>query len=175
MIARDTLVYRTLVSMARQRPGLDEPRCRAVLELLATADALRTAMRHNVALLGVSELQFSVLLVLLTVDPLPCTPALLADHTCVSRSAITEALDRAEERKWITRQRSREDRRTYFIALTDLGRNVIDQLAPSVLRQMAELAHDLVGAAPQRLRQLCSRLGENPGAVTALPPAKIGP
>lgn len=47
MIARDTLVYRTLLSLARQRPGLDELRCHALLDLMAAVDAVRSAVRHK--------------------------------------------------------------------------------------------------------------------------------
>ena len=159
MIVRDTLFYRTLVSMARQRPGLDEPRCQAMLDILSAADALRSALRHSLHYAEISELQFCVLTILLALDPLPCTPALLADHAGVSRAAITEALDRIEERKWITRDRSQEDRRTYFIRLTEFGRSVIDQLGPAVIRHLALQADGLKGKAPQQLQELCGKLG----------------
>ena len=56
MIVRDTLFYRTLVSMARQRPGLDEPRCQAMLDILSAADALRSALRHSLHYAEISEL-----------------------------------------------------------------------------------------------------------------------
>ena len=171
MIARDTLVHRTLLSLARQRPGLDEPRCHAVLDLMATADAVRSAVRHNTAFLGVSELQFYVMVLLLAMDPLPCTPALLADNACVTRSAITEALDRVESRKWITRERSQDDRRTYLIALTALGRTVIDQLAPAVLHHMGDIAGGLVGEMPEQLRALCATISgtAQPGPAIVRP------
>ena len=168
MIARDTLVYRTLLSLARQRPGLDEPRCHALLDLMAAADAVRSAVRHNTAFLGVSELQFYVMVLLLAMDPLPCTPALLADNACVTRSAITEALDRVESRKWITRERSQDDRRTYLIALTALGRTVIDQLAPAVLHHMGDIAGGLVGEMPEQLRALCATISRTAQPVPSI-------
>jgi DNA-binding MarR family transcriptional regulator len=65
-----------------------------------------------------------------------------------------------EEHNWITRERSREDRRTYIIGLTELGRSEIDQLAPTLLRQLSELAGALTAEASDSLRQLCSCVGD---------------
>lgn len=158
MMRHDQLVFRTMVALARQREGFDEERTRAVLDLVCAAEEVRILVRQALHPLGLTELQFAVLIALLGLDPAPGTPAALADQTGVTRSAMTDALDRLQERGHIARTRSREDRRTLFIALTPAGHAAVEQAVPVVLRTVGELALPLEGAAPRALSGLCERL-----------------
>lgn len=158
MIVRDTLVFRSLLAIARQRTDYDEPRSHALLELLATADAVRAKVRIRLQELALSELQFASLVVLLALDPEPVLPTTLATHTKASRATMTDILDHLYAQGLVKRQRSKEDRRNYLITLTDSGRTLGDRAESAVLHAIAELAAPLTEPAPRALLALCEKL-----------------
>lgn len=155
MIIRDSLVFRTLLAIARQRPDYDETRCHALLGLLATADALHAKLRLRLHEFSLTELQFATLVVLLALDPEPVLPTTLASHTHASRAAMTDILDNLFGRELIGRQRSTEDRRNYLISLTESGRALADRAETAVLETCVELAQPLTEPAPSTLLALC--------------------
>jgi len=158
MIVRDTLVFRTLLSIARQRADYDEFRSHALMELLATADAIHSKLKLRLTEFNLSELQFSTLVVLLALDPEPVLPTTLATHTNASRATVTDILDNLLARDLISRQRSQEDRRNYLITLTDAGRAIADSAESAILRTFAELGSPLNEPAPRALLAICDKL-----------------
>lgn len=54
----------------------------------------------------------------------------VADRTLSTRSAITRTVDRLVGREWVRRVRSQDDQRGYFAELTDLGGEVLTEIAP---------------------------------------------
>jgi len=158
MIKRDNLAFRTLVSMARHRPGMDEECCEALLELIAVAEETRSAVRRELHALHITEVQFVILLVLLALDPEPVVPAVLADHSGVSRASITEALDQLHALALTERQRSTVDRRNWLITLTAQGRRIADKGAVMVLNTLTGIGRPLVPPAPRALQVLCDKL-----------------
>jgi len=158
MIIRDTLVFRTLLAIARQRPDYDELRSHALLELLVTADTVRTKVRLRLQELSLSELQFAVLVVLLALDPEPVLPTTLATHTSASRATVTDILDYLHAHGFIERQRGKEDRRNYLITLTEAGRTLTDRAEAAFLRALADLGTPLTEPAPRALLALCDKL-----------------
>ena len=158
MIIRDTLVFRTLLAIARPRPDYDELRSHALLELLATAESVRTKVKVRLQEFALSELQFSTLVVLLALDPEPVLPTTLATHTSASRATMTDILDHMLARGYIERQRSKEDRRNYLITLTEAGRDLTDRAEAAVLKSFAELGSPLTEPAPRALLAICDKL-----------------
>jgi DNA-binding MarR family transcriptional regulator len=136
----DCLAYRTLIAVARQRAGLDAPRCAVVFEHLDAAGAVHAPLHEALAEYQLSDLKFAVLVVLFTLDPDPSTPADLAQHTNVSRSAITDALDQLIAQKCIARERDHLDRRSIHIRLTAAGRKLMDRALTHYLRIAGDLA-----------------------------------
>ncbi|MDX3893665.1 MarR family transcriptional regulator [Pusillimonas sp.] len=60
------------------------------------------------------------------------TPAELSRRADIDTGAMTRALDRLEAKKFITRQRSADDRRSVRIELTEAGNEVAEQILPAV-------------------------------------------
>jgi DNA-binding MarR family transcriptional regulator len=54
----------------------------------------------------------------------------VADRTLSTRSAITRTVDRLVGREWVRRVRSQDDQRGYFAELTELGGDVLTEIAP---------------------------------------------
>lgn len=95
----------------------------------------------------------------------------IADCTISTRSAITRTVDRLVAREWVRRVRSTADQRGYYAELTDLGAEVLAEIAPghvAVVRDClidllseAELA-TLCGIGDKVRRHLADRAGATP-------------
>ncbi len=125
--ANTGLVERTLLAVARQRPGFDEKRCRLALDCLVTGQAVRGALQTCLHQSGLSELRFAVLVILFALEPNATTAADLASHAGVTRSSITEALDGLQAHNFIRRQRDSVDRRAIYVRLTKAGRALAEE------------------------------------------------
>lgn len=158
MIIRESLVFRTLIAIARQREGYDEPRSRALLELLATADAVHSFLRQSLHAFRLTDVQFATLVVLRAIDPEFALPTTLANHTSTSRATMTAVLDNLISRALVVRTRSGDDRRNYQITLTDLGRTLADQAEAAILDAISTLAQPLSDADPHKIVSICETL-----------------
>lgn len=134
-----TLAAHTLLSLARQREGLDPDRCRLVIEHLDTHAHLRGAIQRALAPLQLNELQFGVLLVLFSLEPDSVAAADLAIHVGVSRPAMVETLERLGTQQLVERTRAALDRRVVLVRLTDAGRALIEPAALRVLHALHTL------------------------------------
>lgn len=165
----DCLAGRTLVSVARQRKGLDAGRCQLVFEHLDTAQVLQHTLQRALAEYRLSELQFAVLVALFAIDPAPTTPAELADYTAVSRAAITDALVRLEERATISRARDQADRRICRVELTDAGRTTVDRALVEYLKAAGDSARLIDVPAQRELLSAYRRLQQGAEQPPAQP------
>ena len=154
----DSLACRTLVSVARQRRGLDAGRCQLVFEHLDTAHFVQAALQRTLAEFHLSELQFAVLVVLFALDPEPIMPADLADYTAVSRAAITDALVRLEALQFVSRTRDTTDRRVFQLQLTALGRTTVDDALVRYLTTVGRVARHVDPATQPELLAAYHRL-----------------
>lgn len=154
----ESLAGRTLLAVARQRRELDRVRCELVLQQLDAAAALQGALQGSLAEFALSELQFGVLVVLFTLDPAPATPADLAAYTQVSRSAMTDALDRLQELGYVARSRAETDRRMQQVTLTEAGRRIADPAMVAFLRAAGRAARFVEPGEQPQLLSACRRL-----------------
>jgi len=154
----DSLVVRTLLATARQRPGLDEARCRLVLEWLRAGAAVRAALRESLAPCGLTELKFAVLVVLFTLDPEPSTPADLASHAGVSRTSITDALDGLQAHRLVAREHDTADRRIINVRLTRAGREAVNSALQRFLQTAGHVARFVGKAERAAAAIVCARL-----------------
>ena len=160
MMAVETLVLRTLLTVARQRDGLDESRCRFVLEFLDAAGSVDGVLQRQLAELGLTEHKFSVLVALFALDPAAATPADLSVHTGVTRSAMTALLDALEARGLVRRRRDTRDRRVVYVELSDAGRTAANTALMAYLRAADMLAQPVPPADQAAMRQGCASLHE---------------
>jgi DNA-binding MarR family transcriptional regulator len=81
----------------------------------------------------------------------------LADRTRSSRSRLSHAVARLEERGWVTREECLTDRRGQIATLTDAGFAVLAAAAPGHVGAVRQYIIDLLD--PAQLRQL-AEIGE---------------
>ena len=68
----------------------------------------------------------------------------LAHRTLSTRSAITRTVDRLVAREWVHRVRSADDQRGFYAELTELGAEVLAEIAPGHVAAVREYLIDLL-------------------------------
>ena len=68
----------------------------------------------------------------------------LAHHTLSTRSAITRTVDRLVAREWVRRIRSTDDQRGFYAELTELGADVLAEIAPGHVAAVRDYLIDLL-------------------------------
>lgn len=156
-------VDHALRQWAEQRPDLDASPMAVLgrltrLTRLVTAEQKRTFATHNL-----DAASFDVLATLRR-NNTDLTPAELMRSSMITSGAVTQRLDRLEERGLVTRTPSRSDRRVVHVALTDAGSTLIDQALPDHLateeRLLAGLDEPGRQALAGMLRELLESLGD---------------
>ncbi len=155
-----SLDFQTLLTLARQRDGLNAGRCQAVLEFLETSGALGAGIRRELAADGLSRVTFAVLLALFAIDPVAASPSDLALHTGVGRPAVSSALDGLCRRQLVVRGAGTADRRVRYVTLTVAGREAVDRAAMRCLHLLGQAAQLLPPADLANLRATCALLHE---------------
>ena len=91
----------------------------------------------------------------------------LAERIVFSRSGLTRLIDRIEERGYLRRERSSEDRRGTFAVLTDAGREAMKRSWPVYKREIESRFADHVTASEARAMRdgLVKVLAANGGGV----------
>jgi DNA-binding MarR family transcriptional regulator len=90
--------------------------------------------------------------------PYQLTPTALMRTALVTSGAITQRLDRLEEKGLITRERSEVDGRAVVVTLTDAGRAALDAALPDHLETERKLLDGLTVDEREQLAALLRRL-----------------
>ena len=98
---------------------------------------------------GITAAQFKVLIIMAQfgVD----TPAELCRHLSLDSGSMTRMLDRLQQKDFLARQRSEDDRRQVRLVLTEEGRKLADRLPYIGANAMNQLAGAI---SPEELRTL---------------------
>jgi homoprotocatechuate degradation regulator HpaR len=98
---------------------------------------------------GLTEQQWRVLRVLWEIEEISHNE--LAELTLISPPSLVGVLDRLRAMKLVERRRSARDRRVVYIASTEQGRDLRDQLMPAVQQTYFELRDSMDDAVWQNL------------------------
>ncbi len=116
---------------------------------------MATGFDQHFASLGITQAQFRVLLAVWEEGGADgIAPSVLADYLLIERGTVSVLTDRLVERGWLLRKPG-NSRRTYKLALTDAGQQVLQDAFP---RAVALADHTLSGISPAELRQLHASL-----------------
>jgi DNA-binding MarR family transcriptional regulator len=153
-----------LEQWARERPDLDVSPMGVIgrisrLARLVDAELARTFVKH-----GLDRPSFDVLATLRrTGQPHRLTPAQLTRSSMVTSGAITQRLDRLEDRGLITRVPSELDGRGIYVALTEKGLEVINQALPDHVSNEHRILATITPAQRSALADVLRRLLESLG------------
>ncbi|WP_432497850.1 MarR family winged helix-turn-helix transcriptional regulator [Kineococcus gypseus] len=100
----------------------------------------------------------------------------LADSSLSSRSRVSHAVSRMEERGWIRREACATDGRGFNAVLTDAGLRALEAAAPGHVETVREVLLDrLDGAQQQQLRRISETLLEHLTATGSVSPVPLTP
>lgn len=129
----------------KKRSEFDSVAQEAWLNIVRTASRLTTRFERLFASFGLTGTQYNVLRILRGEGrPLPCLE--IADRLIASVPGITGLVDRLEDAGLVKRERSSEDRRVIYVAITDEALGLLKRID----KPLAELH-----------RQVMSPLGES--------------
>ena len=149
-------VDRILEQWARERPDLDCSPMGIIGRISQLQREVNLAQRATFARHGLDVPSFDVLAALRRAGPpYQLTPTALMRTALVTSGAITQRLDRLEEKGLITRTRSEADGRHVVVTLTPDGRTALDAALPDHLDTERKLLDGLSG---EDLAQLAALL-----------------
>lgn len=102
-----------------------------------------------------TEQQWRALRVLYEKEPILLTQ--LCQYCCIHKVSMARILKYLESRGLASRTRSKEDKRAYYVSLTEAGRDLLSQLAPEANRIYDTIAFDF---GPKKTRELLKLLHE---------------
>lgn len=144
-------------SSRRTAARFDSPQQEAYLALWRTYDRLRSLEDDLFAKFDLTPQQYNLLRLLRASHPNP-VPTLSLMSRLVSRAPdVTRMLDRLEEREWIIRTRSEEDRRAVLVGLTRSALALLGQIVEPLRecheRQLGHLSSSDLIALVQLLQK----------------------
>jgi DNA-binding MarR family transcriptional regulator len=148
-----------LEQWARERPDLDCSPMGVIGRISQLQREVHLAQRATFARHGLDAPSFDVLAALRRAGPpYQLTPTALMRTALVTSGAITQRLDRLEERGLITRSRSDSDGRAVVVTLTESGRGALDDALPDHLATEQALLAGLSDDDREQLTGLLRRM-----------------
>ena len=156
-----------LEQWARERPDLDCSPMGVIGRITQLQREVFLAQRATFSRHGLDAPSFDVLAALRRAgEPYQLTPTALMRTALVTSGAITQRLDRLEQRGLITRERSDADGRAVVVTVTGAGRQALDDALPDHLATERDMLAGLSDAEQRQLAGLLRRfliaLGRTP-------------
>ena len=160
-----------LEQWSRERPDLDCSPMGVIGRISQLQREVFLAQRATFARHGLDAPAFDVLAALRRAgEPYQLTPTALMRTALVTSGAITQRLDRLEEKGLITRGRSDVDGRAVVVTLTEAGRTALSPRTSAGTAARRRAGHLMVARSPRRRsRASRDRRGGSAGRPRALP------
>jgi DNA-binding MarR family transcriptional regulator len=164
MLSYSSQAARLLLAHAGTQGAVEGSRYALAFHHLEVGERLRASLRTVLALHGLSELQFAILIVLMETKAKAPTMAMLASSSGASRSAVTDALDKLETHGIAHRLADARDRRVTCVQLSQSGYAKASQAASDYLNVLSQDMEHLSAALSHGLRRMPDSCGsfENP-------------
>jgi DNA-binding MarR family transcriptional regulator len=123
-------------------------------------DAMWARLETELAAIG-HEVNFSQFITLKTLAKGPAGVGELARSAQLHPGAMTRLLDKLAERGLVARESVAGDRRAVQIALTDAGRAMWDEIAPSAQRVLDRATKNFTDAEREQLLRMVAQVRDN--------------
>lgn len=158
-------VDRIVAEWTTVRPDLDSSPIAVVGRISRLSRLVDRRLAENFARHGIEDWMYDVLATLRRIgEPHRLTPGELVRRTMVTTGAITNRVDRLEQRGLVRRVPSSTDRRSVLVELTPDGLELVDAVAASHLETersiLAVLSDRQRGDLVKALRALLVQLGD---------------
>ena len=136
----------------REKRALD-----SYTKLMRAADTINSAVNLSLSKFGLTESQFNVLDALYHLGPL--SQRELGYKLLKSGGNITMVIDNLEKDFYVERKRGTEDRRIFFVHLTNKGKKKIKEILPMQVNFIANEMNRLSKTEQIELQRLCKKIG----------------
>jgi DNA-binding MarR family transcriptional regulator len=130
----------------------------ALLNVLVTADHLRSRVERICGSFGISASQYNVLRILRGVHPEGHSRCEIAHRMLERAPDVTRLIDRLVKRGLVERRRCGQDRRLSISRITTEGLDLLDLMAPAVEQVNQEFASRLSPSDCQELSRICESI-----------------
>jgi DNA-binding MarR family transcriptional regulator len=138
------------------RPDLDVSPIEVIGRVSRLSRLIDRRLAENFANHGIENWMYDVMATLRrNGEPYELTAGALVRQTMVTTGAITNRIDRLEERGLVERDRTSTDRRKVIVGLTPRGLKLVDEIAITHLATEREILESL---SPRQQTQLASSL-----------------
>jgi DNA-binding MarR family transcriptional regulator len=144
---------------ALQRPDLDVAANALLARLLRTSRFLEFTMSEVFARYGIGRAEFDVLASLRRAGPpFALSPSRLSEGLLLSTAAMTNRVDRLEQLELVWRRSDDSDRRITLVELSELGRELIDEVFPVLVHEQERFLGSLSAKDRRTLDVLLKKL-----------------
>jgi DNA-binding MarR family transcriptional regulator len=166
-VARDH-VDRVLEQWASERPDLDASPIGIIGRISRLSRAIDRQLKIVFDVHGLEAWEYDLLASLRrSGPPYELTAGELLDALMITSGAVTNRIDRLEQRGFVRRTRAPEDRRVVRIQLTPAGRAAVDGTIGDHLANEADILRALTPADRRRLERLLRKVQDGlPGPDT---------
>jgi DNA-binding MarR family transcriptional regulator len=154
----------------REFPGCDAAAAEALANLVRASNAaLGELDRRRRVLADLSASGFEALAILDGAGG-PLTATDIASHLLVTTASITSLLDTLTRRGYIERQPHPTDRRKALISITNAGRELVDDMLPTVHTAATQLLGGVSHSDLETLVSVCTHLRTRVAQLSEVPP-----
>lgn len=152
-------VDRILEQWARERPDLDVSPIGVIGRVSRLSRVLEQVIEETFASLGLFKGGFDVLAALRrSGPPYRLSPTALHNSLLISSGAMTNRIDRLEERGLVSRGPVPNDRRAIFVGLTPKGKELVDRVTTALAAHEHELLRSMNDGERQELARLLRKV-----------------
>jgi DNA-binding MarR family transcriptional regulator len=169
LMLKDLPRYECILDVARRFPDLDPSACEAYLNILRAADEVYRQSEGFFSAHSLSPGRFTVLMLLydkVAGEPVPLTPAELADKAGVTRATMTGLVDTLERDGLVRREHNSGDRRMMLVHLTEKARESIEGILPIHYKRIAALMSPLSEHERKTLVRLLNKVAAKAAAMS---------
>ncbi|MEM7672180.1 MAG: MarR family transcriptional regulator [Verrucomicrobiota bacterium] len=128
--------------------------------LFRTFRAVEAVDRQSIQRLGFDSISdFAVLEILFSQGKQPVNT--IGKKVMLTSGSITSAIDRLQRKDWVERIQDSEDRRVFWVALTEAGRQRIESCFESHLKDLSSVFKILEPAESVALASLLKKIGHH--------------
>lgn len=127
------------------------------IKLMRASDSVNATIVKQIQAGGLTESQFGILESLLHLGPL--TQHQIAQKILKSGGNITLVIDNLCKYDLIIKEKRSEDRRCFWISLSEKGRRLIEELFPEHVKSITQRMSVLNADEQAELGRLCRKLG----------------
>ena len=146
-----------LEKQLKKQRGFASPQQAVVIGLLRTNDLVHYRRKQFMQQFGLTPPQYNALRILRGAgQPLPCLE--IADRMITMVPAITNLIDRLEDRKLVKKQRCDQDRRVWYVSITEAGKKLLAQVDKPLLEHESGLCRGLNKTECRQLVELLEKM-----------------